>query len=70
MKTALAFLFYAAAITFIYCGFAVPGADGLNHHLSPQSDPELFAALLITAGCASKLMGHVMLFSTARARAR
>lgn len=68
MKTALAFLFYVSAILLIYCGFAVPGSDGLNHHVRPATDAEWLAALLILNGCASKLMGHVMLFSTVRAR--
>jgi hypothetical protein len=68
MKTALAVFFYAAALTLIYCGFAIPGADGLNHHVQPRGDAEWLAALLILNGCASKLMGHVMLFSTARAK--
>lgn len=68
MRGALAFFFYAAALTLIYAGFAVPGADGLNHHVRPANDAEWLAALLILNGCAAKLMGHVMLFSTARAR--
>jgi hypothetical protein len=39
-RRALAFLFYAAALILIYCGFAVPGSDGLNHHVRPANDAE------------------------------
>lgn len=68
MKLALAAIFYTAAFFFIYAGFALPGAEGLNHHVMPRGDEEILAALLLINGCAAKLMGHVMLFSTTRAR--
>lgn len=66
MKLALAILFYAAAFTFIYAGFSMPGAEGLGHHIQPRGDAELTAAMLIFTGCAAKLFGHVMLFASAR----
>jgi hypothetical protein len=68
VRGALAFLFYAAALILIYAGFNVPGGEGLNTHVIPRGDAELLSVLLILNGCASKLMGHVMLFSTVRAR--
>lgn len=64
MRGFLAVFFYVAALALIYCGFAVPASEGLNHHVMPQTDAEMLAALLIINGCAAKLMGHVMLFST------
>lgn len=66
MRGFLAMLFYASAIIFLYCGFALPGAEGLNHHIQPRGSEEILAALMILNGCAMKLAGHVMLFSTAR----
>ncbi len=66
MKLALALFFYAAALTLIYSGFALPGSEGLNHHVAPQGDAEWLAALLIINGCAAKLLGHVLLFASAR----
>jgi hypothetical protein len=68
MRIALAALFYVAAFVFLYAGFAVPGSEGLNHHVQPQTDAEWLAALLIVNGCAAKLLGHVLLLSTTRAR--
>jgi hypothetical protein len=69
IKPALAALFYAAAFTFIYAAFAgMPDAwDALGAGW-PQSTEEIVCALLILNGCAAKLMGHVMLLSTARAK--
>jgi hypothetical protein len=66
MRLALAALFYIAAFVFFYAGFAIPGADGLNHHIRPQSDAEWLAVLLIVNGCAAKFLGHVILFSTSK----
>ena len=68
-KTAFAMLFYTAAFTFIYAAFAgMPDAwESLNHGW-PETPRDITCALLILNGCAAKLMGHVCLLSTARAR--
>lgn len=66
MKVAFALFFYAAAIILIYSGFAIPEAEGLNHHIAPVNTAELTAAMLIVMGCAFKLAGHLCLFASAR----
>lgn len=70
MRLAIAFICYAAALFLIYAGFSVPGSEGLGHHVRPANDQEMVAALLMVSGMGAKLLGHVFLFSTTRARAR
>jgi hypothetical protein len=70
MRFALALFCYAAALFFVYAGFNVPGSEGLGHHVRPANDQEMVAALLIVSGMGAKLLGHVFLLSTTRARVR
>lgn len=69
MKATLALFFYAAAFTLIYAAFAgMPDAwESLNTGW-PETPREMTCALLIANAMAAKLLGHVLLLSTTRAR--
>ena len=55
-------ILYTAALVFIYAGVELNnGADW------PRTDAEIVAALMIIIGMTCKLLGHVTLFSTAKA---
>lgn len=66
-KTAFIFalICYAGAFVFIYAGLQL--APDMTW---PETDSEVLAALMVTAGMGAKLLGHVFLFSTSRARVR
>ena len=64
-NTAIAAFFYAAAFFFVWAGFST-APDNMKW---PTNDLEITGCLLIAVGMGSKLMGHVFLLSSARARA-
>jgi hypothetical protein len=63
MKTTIALFCYGIALFFVYAAFQL--APDMKW---PTTDLEVTAAIFMTTGCIAKLIGHVILLSTARAR--
>jgi hypothetical protein len=68
MRLVFALFHYLAAFVFIYAAMAHSSAEQLSTGF-PETAADMEAALLLTVGMTSKLMGHIWLFSMGRSDA-
>ncbi len=67
MKIAIGLFCYLACAFFLYGAFVTPEWEALSHGF-PHTDREIAVALMVTVAMGAKLLGHVFILSSARAR--
>jgi hypothetical protein len=67
MRTALAFICYGFCFLMLWSVYGTPEWQALSTGF-PVTDREYVTAGIVAAAMAAKLLGHLYLFSTSRAR--